>query len=105
MAFVKIAGIIVFAIGGLWAAQFTLGDLLPATTNANNYSPVSYVGAIALSILAYKGFTTITNSGGEITKPHKNVGRIDHYFIAHLYGSLFFSCHICQCQPFYPRDY
>jgi amino acid transporter len=75
MAFVKIAGIIVFAIGGLWAAQFTFNDLLPATTNANNYSPVSYVGAIALSILAYKGFTTITNSGGEITKPHKNVGR------------------------------
>jgi len=25
--------------------------------------------------LAYKGFTTITNSGGEITNPHKNVGR------------------------------
>jgi amino acid transporter len=25
--------------------------------------------------LAYKGFTTITNSGGEIKKPHKNVGR------------------------------
>lgn len=75
MAFVKIAGIIVFAIGGLWAAQFTLGDLLPATTSANNYSTASYVGAIALSILAYKGFTTITNSGGEITKPHKNVGR------------------------------
>lgn len=32
-------------------------------------------GAIALSILAYKGFTTITNSGGEITEPHKNVGK------------------------------
>ncbi len=27
------------------------------------------------SILAYKGFTTITNSGGEIKDPHKNVGR------------------------------
>ncbi len=25
--------------------------------------------------MAYKGFTTITNSGGEITNPHKNVGR------------------------------
>lgn len=75
MAFVKIAGILVFAIGGLWAAHFTLGSLMPATSDANDYSSVSYVGAIALSILAYKGFTTITNSGGEIIKPHKNVGR------------------------------
>jgi amino acid transporter len=75
MALVKIAGIIVFAIGGLWAAQFTLDDLLPVSSDTNNYSAPSYIGAIALSILAYKGFTTITNSGGEITKPHKNVGR------------------------------
>lgn len=63
MAFVKIAGIIVFAMGGLWAAHFTLGDLLPATADVNDYSAASYIGAIALSILAYKGFTTITNSG------------------------------------------
>lgn len=75
MAVIKIAGIIVFAIGGLWAANFALGDLLPVTSETTNYSAASYIGAIALSILAYKGFTTITNSGGEITKPHKNVGR------------------------------
>jgi amino acid transporter len=75
MAIVKIVGILVFAIGGLWAAQFTLSDILPASDDGNNYSAASYIGAIALSILAYKGFTTITNSGGEITKPHKNVGR------------------------------
>ena len=30
---------------------------------------------VAFSILAFKGFTTITNSGGEIVDPHKNVGR------------------------------
>ncbi len=75
MAFVKIAGIIVFAIGGLWAAHFNLSDLLPATSDTNSSAAASFIGAIALSILAYKGFTTITNSGGEITKPHKNVGR------------------------------
>jgi len=75
MAVLKIVGIIVFAIGGLWAAQFTISDILPASIDVNNYSAASYIGAIALSILAYKGFTTITNSGGEITKPHKNVGR------------------------------
>jgi len=75
MALIKIAGIIVFAIGGLWIADFTLSDVIPSTVNPNNYSAPSVIGAIALSILAYKGFTTITNSGGEITKPHKNVGR------------------------------
>jgi amino acid transporter len=75
MAIVKIAGIIVFAIGGLWAAQFTFKALIPGSNEIENYSAASFIGAIALSILAYKGFTTITNSGGEITKPHKNVGR------------------------------
>lgn len=75
MALIKIIGIVAFAIGGLWAAQFTLHDILPKATDSNTYSAASYVGAIALTILAYKGFTTITNSGGEITKPHKNVGR------------------------------
>jgi amino acid transporter len=75
MAFIKIAGIIVFAIGGLWVADFTLSDVVPSSDHVNDYSAASYIGAIALSILAYKGFTTITNSGGEITKPHKNVGR------------------------------
>lgn len=75
MAVLKIAGIIVFAIGGLWAAQFKLEDLIPVTSGSSNYSPASYIGAIALSILAYKGFTTITNSGDEITQPHKNVGK------------------------------
>jgi amino acid transporter len=75
MAFIKIVGIIVFAIGGLWVADFTLSDVIPSSADLNNYSAASYIGAIAFSILAYKGFTTITNSGGEITKPHKNVGR------------------------------
>ncbi len=75
MAFVKIAGILVFAIGGLWAAEFVIGDLIPSGAQDGDYSAASYVGALALSILAFKGFTTITNSGGEIVKPHKNVGR------------------------------
>lgn len=75
MAFIKIAGIIVFAVGGLWAANFTLKDIMPEAGSSGDYSVTSYIGAVALSILAYKGFTTITNSGGEIVKPHKNVGR------------------------------
>jgi amino acid transporter len=74
-SFIKIAGIIVFAIGALWASQFEFAYLLPHTTHSNDYPISSYIGACALSILAYKGFTTITNSGSEITNPHKNVGR------------------------------
>lgn len=75
MAFVKIVGLIVFALGGLWAASFTFQDLLPIKADPHSYSIVEYIGAIALTILAFKGFTTITNSGDEITRPHKNVGR------------------------------
>lgn len=73
MAIVKIGGIAVFAIAGLWASGFSVDKAIPSTLP--DYTWTSYLGAIALSILAYKGFTTITNSGDEIVKPHKNVGR------------------------------
>lgn len=73
MAIIKIGGISVFAIIGLWAAGFSFDEAIPSSIP--DYSITSYLGAIALSILAYKGFTTITNSGDEIVKPHKNVGR------------------------------
>lgn len=33
------------------------------------------IGAVGISLLAFKGFTTITNTGGEIEDPHRNVGR------------------------------
>lgn len=72
MAFLKIAGIAVFAIAGLWLSglSFEAITAVPEETDAG-----SFLGAVALAILAYKGFTTITNSGGEIVDPHKNVGR------------------------------
>lgn len=72
MAFLKIGGIAVFAVAGLWASglSFESVGLSPRETG-----PGSFLGAVALAILAYKGFTTITNSGGEIESPHKNVGR------------------------------
>lgn len=74
MSFIKIAGIVIFAIGALWAVGFSLEGLIPKAVDNSEYSATSYIGALALSILAYKGFTTITNSGGEITHPKKNVG-------------------------------
>ena len=36
---------------------------------------MGFVASVALAILAFKGFTTITNSGAEITDPNRNVGR------------------------------
>lgn len=72
MAFLKIGGIAVFGIAGLWASglSFESVSVAPEKTTAGGF-----LGAVALAILAYKGFTTITNSGGEIVEPHKNVGR------------------------------
>jgi amino acid transporter len=75
MAFLKIVGIVVFAIAGLWAAAFSVEDLIPVSAVNSEYSASSYIGALALSILAFKGFTTITNSGGEVVNPKKNVGK------------------------------
>lgn len=72
MAFLKIAGIAVFAIAGLWVSGLSFESISIAPTET---SAGGFLGAVALAILAYKGFTTITNSGGEIQEPHKNVGR------------------------------
>ncbi len=73
MAFIKIGGIIVFALGGLWIADFSFVSI-PATSSTET-SFTGFIAAMALAILAYKGFTTITNSGSEIVDPHRNVGR------------------------------
>ncbi|MEO3431078.1 APC family permease [Pelagibius sp. CAU 1746] len=72
MAFLKIAGVAIFALAGLWLSGLDFESLsaVPAKT-----APGSFLGAVALAVLAFKGFTTITNSGGEIVDPHRNVGR------------------------------
>lgn len=72
MAFLKIGGIVVFALAALWAAGISFEA---ARGDRAETSPGGFVAAVALAILAYKGFTTITNSGSEIVDPHRNVGR------------------------------
>lgn len=73
MAVVKIGGIALFGIVALWSGGFGFPD---ASTSAGGATTaMGFVASVALSILAFKGFTTITNSGGEITDPHRNVGR------------------------------
>jgi len=75
-AIIKVAGIALLAIAGLIASGFAdiTGNYIPQNTEALPQG-FSFVAALALSILAYKGFTTITNQGGDIKNPHKNLGR------------------------------
>lgn len=73
MAFIKIGGLVVFALAGLWVSGLSFESISASPPAAS--SSGDFLGAVALAVLAYKGFTTITNSGGEIEHPHKNVGR------------------------------
>jgi len=70
-AFIKIAGIAVFAGVGLWLSGVSVTKL----TETKQTSGGGFLAATALGILAYKGFTTITNSGDELKEPKKNVSR------------------------------
>ncbi len=72
MALAKIVGIALFGIVSLWVAGTFA---LPVAVDFQDASPVGFLAAIALTILAFKGFTTITNSGAEVVDPHRNVGR------------------------------
>jgi len=72
LAAIKIGGIALFGISALWAAGFAFE---PAAGTVDAVSLTGFTASVALSILAFKGFTTITNSGAEIVDPHRNVGR------------------------------
>ncbi|WP_416366710.1 APC family permease [Phaeobacter italicus] len=72
MSAVKIGGIALFGIAALWASG--VGNWAPVARLSEN-GITGFAASVALSILAFKGFTTITNSGGEITDPKRNVGR------------------------------
>ncbi len=75
-AIIKIIGIAILAIAGLVVGVFPSFEPSAASVN-DSVLAVSgnFLAALALSILAYKGFTTITNQGGDIINPKRNVGR------------------------------
>lgn len=79
MAMLKIGGIAFFGIAALWIGGFAFA---PAATSTAAIPAAGFTASIALSILAFKGFTTITNSGAEIVDPHRNVGRAIMFSIA-----------------------
>jgi amino acid transporter len=72
LALVKVIGIAALAFAGFWAAQ---GLTVEPSRTPYEPSVLGFLAALALGVLAFKGFTTITNSGGEIKDPHRNVGR------------------------------
>lgn len=75
-AVLKIGGIAIFAIAALWASGLNSHEAASApAAAANGVTASGFLAGVALAILAYKGFTTITNSGSEVVNPHKNVGR------------------------------
>ncbi|ANC50698.1 amino acid permease (plasmid) [Aurantiacibacter atlanticus] len=72
MSAIKIGGIALFAVAAIAASGFFSGAFAePASMTSGG----AFLASVAFSILAFKGFTTITNSGGEIVDPHRNVGR------------------------------
>ena len=75
-AIIKVAGIALLAISGLIISGLpTITGNYVASNSQALPEGFGFVAALALSILAFKGFTTITNQGGDIKNPHKNVGR------------------------------
>jgi len=71
MAILKVGGIALFGAAALWAG----GISFEAASDQQSTQVTGFIASVALSILAFKGFTTITNSGAEVTQPHRNVGR------------------------------
>ena len=63
MAFVRIDDLAFLTVAGLWVSGLSYETIASPEEDA---SLASFLGAVALGILAYKGFTTITNSGSEI---------------------------------------
>ncbi len=72
MSAIKIGGIALFSVAAIWASGFSSGAFAEEVSLT---SAEAFLASVAFSILAFKGFTTITNSGGEIADPHRNVGR------------------------------
>lgn len=76
-AAIKIIGIAVLAIAGILAAgASSLGQLF---TTVGRTPPeqgwLGFLAGVTLCILAYKGFTTITNQGADLRNAERNIGR------------------------------
>ena len=68
----KIGGILIIGLAGVLLAVYLAIDF---SNESESGAVGNFLGATALGILAFKGFTTITNSGSEVIDPHQNIGR------------------------------
>ncbi len=73
-AVMKILGIAVLAIAGLVAAAAS-GDGFLSKSSGESVDLVGLLAGTTLCVLAYKGFTTITNQGDDIRDPKRNLAR------------------------------
>lgn len=81
MSLLKIIGLLIIAGAGLIVVNFSLSPA-DVSGQAPDSTALGFIAAIGLTVLAFKGFTTITNQGAEIVKPNKNVGRAIIFSIA-----------------------
>lgn len=72
VSLIKIVGIIIFSFAALKASQFSTAGLnLIEISKSSDVNSFSFIASVALSLLSFKGFTTITNNGDEIVEPKK----------------------------------
>jgi len=77
-AAVKIVGIAALAIAGILASGVSAFSALwsgTAEQSDSNSGLLGFLASITLCVLAYKGFTTITNQGADLREPERNLGR------------------------------
>lgn len=76
LGLVKIAGILVFGVLGIYL-MMSSGQALESEISllAAENDWTAFIAATALGVLAFKGFTTITNSGSEVINPRLNISR------------------------------
>ena len=73
-AIIKIVGIALLAIAGLVAAALS-GDGMLSDVGGGSPPVLGLLASVALCVIAYKGFTTITNQGDDIRDPERNLPR------------------------------
>ncbi|WP_298460571.1 APC family permease [uncultured Cellulomonas sp.] len=76
-AVIKVIGLAALAVAGLVAAGASgIGDALLAPSGTDRADGwIGVVGATTLCVLAYKGFTTITNQGDDLRDARRNLPR------------------------------
>lgn len=107
VSLIKIVGITIFAFAAITATGFSFEGM---SGQVPEQPVLGFIASMALSLLSFKGFTTITNSGSEIVNPHKNIGKAIIYSIAilsavYLFMSLALSNSLSIPEIIQARDY